>query len=72
MDIRGPNWNTMSEILLEILRSGGGVVIFGGGFAKRGVRTNPRTSPWLRACKRTGCVNIQKHNYIANYISRIY
>ena len=22
--------------------------------------------------KRTGCNNIQKHNYIANYISRIY
>ena len=33
----------MSEIMLEILRSGGGgVVICGGGFAKRGgVRTNP-------------------------------
>ena len=28
MDIREPTWNTMSEILLEILRSGGG----GGGF----------------------------------------
>ena len=22
--------------------------------------------------KRTGCINIQKHNYVANYISRIY
>ena len=45
MDIRGPTWNTMSEILLEILRSGGGFVIFGGGFAKRGVRTNPPNPP---------------------------
>ena len=40
MDIRGPTWNTMSDILLEILRSGGGGVIFGGGSRKGGfVRT---------------------------------
>ena len=41
----------MSEILLEILRSGGGggFVIFGGGFVKRGVRPNPPNPLWLRA-----------------------
>ena len=42
--IKGPTWNTMSDILLEKLKSGGGggVAIFGGGgVAKRGVRPNP-------------------------------
>ena len=44
MELRGPTRNTMSEILLEILRSGG-VRNFGVGFAKRGVRTNPPNPP---------------------------
>ena len=29
---------------------GGGFVIFGGGFVKRGVRPNPPNPLWLRAC----------------------
>ena len=40
----GHDWNPME---LESLR---GVRIFGRGFAKRGVRTNPPNHPWLRAC----------------------
>ena len=57
LDIRGPTWNTISEIPLEILRSEGGFVICGGGFAKRGVRTNPPNpgpdlSWWFRASSR--------------------
>ena len=50
----GPTWNRMSDILLKSLRweeGGGGFVYFGGGFAKRGVRTNPPNPPWLRACR---------------------
>ena len=44
MDIRGPTWElgvryTVGNI--EVGGGGGGFVIFGGGFAKRGVRTNP-------------------------------
>ena len=36
------NWNTVSDMLPECLRlGGGGFVFFGGGFAKRGVRPNP-------------------------------
>ena len=27
---------------------------------------------WAAIRGSTGCINIQKHNYIANYISRIY
>ena len=27
---------------------------------------------WAAIHGSTGCINIQKHNYIANYISRIY
>ena len=50
MDVRGPIWNTMIDILLERLRlGGGGFVIFGGGFVKRGVRPNPPNPLWLRA-----------------------
>ena len=47
MDIRGPILgNSVSDILLEILRSeGGGVRNFWRGFAKRGVRTNPPNPP---------------------------
>ena len=51
MDFRGPTWNTMPEILLEILRSGGGgFVIFGGGSRKGGFPDEPPEPPCLRAC----------------------
>ena len=50
MDVSGPTWNTMIDILLERLRSGGGgFVIFGRAFVKRGVRPNPLNPLWLRA-----------------------
>ena len=38
----GHDWNPMSDMELESLR---GVRIFGRGFAKRGVRTNPPNPP---------------------------
>ena len=41
----GHDWNPMPDMELGSLR-GGGFVFLEGGFAKRGVRTNP---PWLRA-----------------------
>ena len=42
MEIRGPTWNTMSEILLEILRSGrGGFVLLEGGSRKGGSYEHP-------------------------------
>ena len=46
--INGHEWNPMPDMELESLRVGR---IFGRGFAKRGVRTNPPTPPpsWLRA-----------------------
>ena len=40
----GHAWNLMSDALGQFV--GGGFVFLEGGFAKRGVRTNP---PWLRA-----------------------
>ena len=45
----GHDWNPMSDMEFESLR-GGGFVFLEGGFAKRGVRTNPPNPPWLRAC----------------------
>ena len=46
----GHTWNTLSEIMLEKAKvGGGGFAFFGGGFAKRGVRTNSPNPPWLRA-----------------------
>ena len=44
----GHDWRPMSDTELESLR-GGGFVFLEGGFAKRGVRTNPPNLPWLRA-----------------------
>ena len=41
MEIRGPTWNTMSDILLEILMSGRGVRIIGGGSRKGGSYEHP-------------------------------
>ena len=43
----GHAWNSMSDMQVGSL-CGGGFVFLEGGFAKRGVRTNP--PPWLRAC----------------------
>ena len=47
----GHVWNPMPDMELESLS--GGFVFLEGGFAKRGVRTNPPNPPppWLRACK---------------------
>ena len=56
MDIRGPTWNTMLEILLEILRSGGGggVRNFWRGVREKGGSSEPPENPpnplWLRTC----------------------
>ena len=48
---RGPNGDGYVRYSVGLFEVGvGGFVFFGGGFAKRGVRTNPRTPPWLRAC----------------------
>ena len=45
MDIRGPTWELGVRYTVGNIEVGGGLVICGGGFAKRGVRTNPRTPP---------------------------
>ena len=51
MDIRGPTWELGVRYTVgNIEVGGGGFVIVGGGFTKRGVRTNPPNPPWLRAC----------------------
>ena len=48
MDIRGPTWNTMSETLLEILRSGGGGVRnFWRGVREKGGSDEPPEPPWF-------------------------
>ena len=41
----GHDWNPMPDMELESLRGGGGFVFLEGGFAKRGVRTNPPNPP---------------------------
>ena len=47
MDIRGPTWELGVRYTAGNIEvgGGGGFVIFGGGFAKRGVRTNPSNPP---------------------------
>ena len=45
MDIRGPTWNTMSETLLEILRSGGGRNFWRGVREKGGSDEPPEPPP---------------------------
>ena len=46
MDIKGRTWNTMSVILLEILRSGGGGVrIFWRGVREKGGTDEPPEPP---------------------------
>ena len=52
--------NPLSDMQLGSLWGGGGVSYFlKGGFAKRGVRTNPPNVPWLRACQ-----SLTKHSDI--------
>ena len=56
----GDDWNPMPDMELESLR---GVRIFGRGFAKRWVRTNPANPIWSRACLLPSCCSLQlKHN----------
>ena len=46
----GHAWNTMLDMEVDSLRRRGGVRNFGRGVREKGVQTNPRTPPWLRAC----------------------
>ena len=61
--------NSMSDMQLGSLWGGGR--IFGRGFAKRGVRTNPPNPPWLRACGGTYAstmIRLKRHSYASNDI----
>ena len=58
MDIRGPTWELGVRYAVGNIEVGGGVVIFGGWFAKRGVRTNPPNPPPV-----TGLIMIAKYKH---------